>query len=101
MSTHRRTWKKRESAAARLFGSQRQVLSGEPGRDDRSKSDSSTVNQSRANGGIPGSRVVEGAVAADPPHWRRRRPAMVFLNRDSAAPPGSDRSSWSLVFGTN
>jgi hypothetical protein len=40
MSTHRSTWKRRERDAARLFGAERQVLSGSAGRGDRSQSDS-------------------------------------------------------------
>jgi hypothetical protein len=40
MNTHRSTWKRRERDAARLFGAERQVLSGSGGRGDRSRSDS-------------------------------------------------------------
>jgi len=40
MKTHKSTWKKRESAAAGLFGAKRQPLSGSSGRDDRTRSDS-------------------------------------------------------------
>ncbi len=40
MSTHRNSWKRRERDAARLFGSQRQVLSGSSGRAERTSSDS-------------------------------------------------------------
>jgi len=40
MSTHRRTWQKREQAAAKMFGCQRQRLSGSSGRADCSGSDS-------------------------------------------------------------
>jgi hypothetical protein len=40
MSTHRRTWQKREGAAAALFGAQRQCCSGSSGREDCSRSDS-------------------------------------------------------------
>ena len=40
MSTHRSTWKRRERDAARLFGAERQPLSGSAGRADRSRSDS-------------------------------------------------------------
>jgi hypothetical protein len=40
MSTHRRTWQKREQAAAGLFGAKRKVLSGSSGRDDETSSDS-------------------------------------------------------------
>jgi hypothetical protein len=39
MSTHRSSWKRRERSAARLFGTERQVLSGSCGRDGRSRSD--------------------------------------------------------------
>jgi hypothetical protein len=39
MSTHRSTWKRRERDTARLFGAERQVLSGSGGRGDRSRSD--------------------------------------------------------------
>jgi hypothetical protein len=39
MSTHRTSWKRRERNAARLFGAQRQVLSGSSGRGDRGRSD--------------------------------------------------------------
>ena len=37
---HKSTWKKREAAAAKLFGARRQRLSGSSGRDDTSASDS-------------------------------------------------------------
>ena len=40
MSTHRSTWKRRERRAARLFGAERQPLSGSGGRADRTRSDS-------------------------------------------------------------
>jgi hypothetical protein len=40
MSTHRSTWKRREREAARLFGAERQPLSGSGGRADRTRSDS-------------------------------------------------------------
>jgi hypothetical protein len=40
MSTHKTTWKRRERNAARLFGAERQVLSGSSGRRERSRSDS-------------------------------------------------------------
>ena len=40
MSTHRSTWKRREREAARLFGAERQPLSGSGGRPDRTRSDS-------------------------------------------------------------
>lgn len=40
MSTHRSTWKRRERDAARLFGVERQPLSGSGGRSDLSRSDS-------------------------------------------------------------
>ena len=40
MSTSRSTWKRRERDAARLFGAERQVLSGSAGRGDRTRSDS-------------------------------------------------------------
>jgi hypothetical protein len=39
MSTHRSTWKRRERDAARLFGAERQPLSGASGRLDRTQSD--------------------------------------------------------------
>jgi hypothetical protein len=39
MSTHRTSWKRRERNAARLFGAQRQVLSGSCGRGERGRSD--------------------------------------------------------------
>lgn len=42
--THRRTWQKRESKAAGLFGSRRNVLSGGSGRDDRTRSASTHAN---------------------------------------------------------
>jgi hypothetical protein len=40
MATHRETWKRRERQAARLFGAQRQPLSGSSGRSDLTRSDS-------------------------------------------------------------
>ena len=40
MSTHRRTWQKREQQAAELFGAKRQPGSGSSGRDDLTASDS-------------------------------------------------------------
>ena len=40
MSTHRSTCKRRERDAARLFGAERQPLSGSCGRADRKRSDS-------------------------------------------------------------
>jgi hypothetical protein len=40
MSTHRRTWQRKEQQAASLFGSRRKVLSGSSGRDDETRSDS-------------------------------------------------------------
>src|SRR5262245_20719709 len=40
MNTHRSSWKRRERDAARLFGAERQVLSGSGGRGDRTRSDS-------------------------------------------------------------
>src|SRR5271165_3242901 len=40
MSTHRRTWQKREQAAAAIFGAQRQYGSGSGGREDETSSDS-------------------------------------------------------------
>jgi hypothetical protein len=40
MNTHRSTWKRRERDAGRLFGAERQVLSGSAGRGDRTRSDS-------------------------------------------------------------
>lgn len=40
MSTHRRTWQRKEQQAAKLFGSRRKVLSGSSGRDDETRSDS-------------------------------------------------------------
>ena len=40
MSTHRSTWKRRERDAARLFGVERQPLSGSSGRPDGTRSDS-------------------------------------------------------------
>jgi hypothetical protein len=40
MSTHRRTWQRKEQRAAALFGSLRKVLSGSSGRDDETRSDS-------------------------------------------------------------
>jgi hypothetical protein len=40
MSTHRRTWQRKEQQAANLFGSRRKVLSGSSGRDDETRSDS-------------------------------------------------------------
>lgn len=40
MSTHRSTWKRRERDAARLFGAERQPLSGSGGRTDLTRSDS-------------------------------------------------------------
>jgi hypothetical protein len=40
MSTHRSTWKRRERDAARLFGAERQPLSGSGGRADQTRSDS-------------------------------------------------------------
>jgi len=39
-STHRSTWKARERKAARLFGAERQPLSGSGGRPDQTRSDS-------------------------------------------------------------
>lgn len=39
MSTHRSTWKRRERDAARLFGAERQPLSGSGGRADQTRSD--------------------------------------------------------------
>lgn len=38
--THRRSWQRREAAAAKLFGARRAVLSGSSGRDDVGRSDS-------------------------------------------------------------
>lgn len=38
--THRSTWKARERQAARLFGAERQPLSGSGGRSDQTRSDS-------------------------------------------------------------
>jgi hypothetical protein len=38
--THKTTWKRRERDAARLFGAERQPLSGSTGRPDLSRSDS-------------------------------------------------------------
>jgi hypothetical protein len=40
MTTHRRTWQKREGKAAALFGARRQRCSGSSGRPDCSRSDS-------------------------------------------------------------
>jgi hypothetical protein len=40
MTTHRRTWQKREGKAAALFGARRQRCSGSSGRADCSRSDS-------------------------------------------------------------
>jgi hypothetical protein len=40
MSTHRSTWKRRERDAARMFGAERQPLSGSGGRADLTRSDS-------------------------------------------------------------
>lgn len=40
MSTHRRTWQKREQSAAALFGASRQYGSGSGGRADQTTSDS-------------------------------------------------------------
>jgi len=40
MSTHRRTWQKREQHAATLVGAQRQPGSGSAGREDQTSSDS-------------------------------------------------------------
>lgn len=40
MSTHRRTWQKREQKAAELFGARRQTNSGSSNRDDQTSSDS-------------------------------------------------------------
>jgi hypothetical protein len=40
MSTHPSTWKRRERNAARLFGAQRQILSGSSGRSGTTTSDS-------------------------------------------------------------
>lgn len=40
MSTHRKTWKKREHKTAKAFGAKRNIGSGSMGRDDKTSSDS-------------------------------------------------------------
>jgi len=58
MSTHRSTWKRREREAARLFGAERQPLSGSGGRADRTRSDS-THDRLFIEFGLSGSGATE------------------------------------------